>query len=74
MIKALSGVEEQLTDKILNKYPEVLIEEPDKLQSYECRIRLKDDISIKIRPYPIQLGKQTVVETILKRMFDIGII
>lgn len=49
-------------------------DQPGKLKSYACEIRLKDDSPICVTPYPILLAKQKAVEDKVKRMVDLGII
>lgn len=49
-------------------------DQPEEVNGYVCKIRLKDDSSICVRLYPTPLAKQKAVENEIKRIVDLKII
>lgn len=61
-LKLRTGNEQAYIESILDSYPEVFRQEPGKIHEYECHIRLKNDIPVRVKPYPIPIAKIEAVE------------
>jgi len=66
--------EQNYLDKILKKFSTVFKDEPGKIKNYQCKIRLKNDTPIFVKPYPIPVSKQEAVNKELEKMLNMGII
>lgn len=69
-----SRLEQKYPDKILKTFSTVFRNEPCKIKNYQCRIKLKNDIPICVKPYPIPIAKQEAVNKEVERMLSMGII
>lgn len=74
LIKQLPLNKQNYIDEIIEQFSDVLKKELGKIKRYECKIRLYNDILIRVKPYPISLAKQTVVKNDVKTMINMGII
>lgn len=50
-IVSLPRKEQELLDKLLDEYTDVLQEQPGEVCGYKCKIKLKDDTPICIKPF-----------------------
>jgi len=57
-----TGNEQAYIESILDSYPEVFIQELGEICGYKCHIRLKNDIPVRVKPYPIPIAKIEAVE------------
>lgn len=60
--------------KLIKDFPEVFCNTPGKIKGYECKIRLKNNIPINQRSYPIPTARKEAVEKEIKRMVKLDII
>ncbi|CAI6349975.1 unnamed protein product [Macrosiphum euphorbiae] len=52
-----SHLEQKYLDKILKKFSTVFRSEPGKIKNYQCKIKLKNDTPICVKPYPKPIVK-----------------
>lgn len=69
-----SSQEQQFIEKIVDQYPEVFQETPGRIRGYECKLRLKNETPVCLKPYPIPIAKIDAVEKELQRMIELDII
>ncbi|CAH1723231.1 unnamed protein product [Aphis gossypii] len=73
-ISTHSHSEQNYLDRILKKFSNVFRDEPGKIKNYECKIKLKNNTPICVKPYPIPVSKQEAVNKEVEKMLKMGII
>lgn len=66
--------DQKFDEALVDQYPEVFKNISSKIHGYECKIRLKNDTPICVKPYLIPIAKVDAVEKELKRMIELDII
>jgi len=61
--------EQKYIEEMLEQFPEVFVNHPGKIRNYKCKLRLRLDTPIYVRPYQISVTKFEAVKKEIERIY-----